>query len=245
MSLNDITPHKTPRIILLIPAYNEAKSIVSTIEELYSDYPQYDIIIINDGSTDGTEEILREHGYPHLTLCSNLGIGGAVQTGYRYAAENSYDIAIQFDGDGQHDPAYIEDLIRPIIDCKADIAIGSRFIKRTGFQTTTMRRFGNRMIARIIRLCCGVKVTDSTSGFRAANRKAIELYARDYAYDYPEPEAIVTASLLGLRICDCPVDMKSRSEGKTSINFTRSFYYMIKVSIALFICRIRNRRKTK
>lgn len=243
MSLEDSSLQKTPNVILLIPAYNEEKSIVNTVEELCQDYPQYDFIIINDGSTDGTMEIIQQHGYPYLSLCSNLGIGGAIQTGYQYAAKHAYDIAVQFDGDGQHDPAYIDMLIRPLMMCKADISIGSRFIARTGFQTTVMRRLGNRIIAGIIHLCCGVTVTDSTSGFRAANRKAIELFARDYAHDYPEPEAIVTASLHGLRICDCAVRMKSRSNGKSSINFTRSLYYMIKVSIALFVCRIKNRRQ--
>ena len=241
-SNNETAPAK-PRIILLIPAYNEEKCIVSTVENLRKNYPQYDFIIINDGSTDTTEEIIREHCYPYLSLCTNLGIGGAMQTGYKYAAEHFYDIAIQFDGDGQHDPAYIEKLIEPIINGKADFSIGSRFIEKLGFQTTVMRRFGNRFIAAIIRLCCGVSVTDSTSGFRAANFKAIKLFAYDYAHDYPEPEAIVTASLNGLKVCDCAVQMNERSSGVSSINFTRSIYYMIKVSIALVLCRIRNRRQ--
>ena len=243
MSLIKNESIKAPRIILLIPAYNEESNIVDTVEELCLNYQQYDFIIINDGSKDNTERIIRDCGYPYLSLCTNLGIGGAMQAGYQYAMEHNYDIAIQFDGDGQHDAAYIETIIYPLIKGESDIVIGSRFIERLGFQTTAMRRFGNRFISGIIRLCCGVKITDSTSGFRAVNIKAINLFAQDYAHDYPEPEAIVTASLHGLRICECPVQMKSRKNGISSINFSRSIYYMIKVSIALLLCRIRNRRK--
>ena len=160
-----------------------------------------------------------------------------MQTGYRYADERGYEIAIQFDGDGQHDARYLRDLIAPIEAGTADIAIGSRFIKREDFQSTGLRRMGIGFLSGLIKLLCGIHVSDVTSGMRAVNRRFIEEYAKSYAQDYPEPEAIIAASVRGARIVEVPVEMRERQGGRSSINPLRSVYYMIKVSLALILAR--------
>lgn len=231
------------KILIIIPAYNEEQNIKQVIDNLTQNYPQYDYIVINDCSTDGTKEILERNGFNYISLPTNLGIGGGVQSGYIYAVENDYDIAIQIDGDGQHDPAYIEKLIQPIIDNEADITIGSRFIEKKGFQTSALRRAGINIIRFVIKICCGVTATDATSGFRASNREATKFFSLNYANDYPEPEAIVAATLNGFKIKEVAVEMREREGGVSSINAKRSIYYMIKVSLALLICRIGMKRK--
>lgn len=231
------------RILIIIPAYNESENIERVADDLINNYPQYDYLIINDCSTDGTEEIISRRGYNYISLPVNLGIGGGVQCGYLYAVREGYDIAVQLDGDGQHDPAYIGELIRPILEGKTNIAIGSRFIRREGFQTSFMRRFGINIIKFVIKLCCGISVTDTTSGFRASDKNATKYFSRHYANDYPEPEAIVEASLNGFKITEVPVVMRERGGGVSSISAKRSIYYMIKVSLALIICRMGIRKK--
>ena len=231
------------KVLIIIPAYNEEESIERVVTRLCEQYPQYDYLVVNDCSRDRTPEILRARGYAHLNLPVNLGIGGAVQSGYLYATQNGYDVAVQMDGDGQHDPAYLDALLAPIEAGEADMVIGSRFIKREGFQTSRMRRMGAGLLRAVIRLCCGVKSTDPTSGFRATNAALTAFYANEYAQDYPEPEAIVTAARNGFRICDVPVVMEERQGGVSSINMKKSLYYMIKVSLALILCRIRTKKK--
>lgn len=227
-----------PKVLVIIPAYNEEESIVSTVTKLNKDYPEADYLVVNDCSRDSTLSILRGRQMSYLSLPVNLGIGGAVQSGYKYALKNGYDIAIQLDGDGQHDSAYLKDLIEPICNDETDIAIGSRFIKKEGFQSSGIRRAGIRILNSCIRITTGLKITDCTSGFRAVNRKYIELYAKNYPVDYPEPEAIVYAKLNGARIKEVPVIMKERSGGTSSIRPIHSAYYMLKVSLAIFICRL-------
>ncbi len=231
------------KVLIIIPAYNESENIEKVVNNLIDNFPQYDYVVVNDCSTDNTEEILKRNGYNYISLPTNLGIGGGVQSGYIYAVQNDYDITIQIDGDGQHDPAYIEKLIQPIIDNEADITVGSRFIDKQGFQTSFLRRLGINIIRCVIKICCGVTATDTTSGFRAANKEATQFFSKNYAHDYPEPEAIVEASLNGFRFKDVAVVMKEREGGVSSINAKRSVYYMIKVSLALLICRIGTRRK--
>lgn len=226
------------KVILIIPAYNEAENIERVVDNIIENYPQYDYIVVNDGSKDETEEICMRKHYQFLDLPLNLGIGGAVQTGYRYALKNGYDIAIQLDGDGQHDVAYVEELIEPIRSGQADVVIGSRFIDKEGFQSTSTRRAGILLLSGLIRCVCFVKVKDVTSGFRAVNRRFIEIYAENYPNDYPEPEAIVAAVMHRGKIEEVPVVMKERMSGESSINFRKSVYYMIKVTLAILICRI-------
>jgi len=233
------------RVLIIIPAYNESENIEKVVDNLIENYPMYDYIIVNDCSTDNTEEIIKKRGYNYISLPVNLGIGGGVQSGYLYAVQNNYDIAIQMDGDGQHNPAYIEKLIAPILSGDADITIGSRFIDKKGFQTSALRRFGIKFISLVIRLCCGVTATDTTSGFRASNIEANKFFSINYAQDYPEPEAIVAAALNGFKIKDVAVEMNERIGGVSSINAKRSVYYMIKVSLALIICRIGTIKRRK
>ena len=226
------------KILIIIPAYNESENIAGLVNEISTKYPQYDYVVINDCSTDQTPNILSDMNANHLNLPVNLGIGGGVQTGYRYAMEHGYEIAVQIDGDGQHDPKYIKDVIAPIESGQADAAIGSRFIEKEGFQSTLSRRLGINLLSTLIRVLCGVRVRDVTSGMRAVNQKMIAEYANNYAQDYPEPEAILTAGIKKARVVEVPVQMRERRGGTSSINALRSIYYMIKVSIALVITRM-------
>ena len=228
------------RILIIIPAYNEAENILGVITELRQQIPNYDYLVINDGSTDATLSILRQAKIPHLNLGVNLGIGGVVQTGYIYALENDYDIAIQLDGDGQHDPAQIVSLLTPLINNEADLIIGSRFLDghTSAFRSTWLRRLGIRWISQLLFFCTGVRIHDATSGFRATNRSLIAFYARDYAQDYPEPEAILCAALAGFKLKEVPVQMRERQGGVSSINSLQPLYYMLKVSLAILLRRL-------
>lgn len=233
------------KILLIIPAYNEQENILSTISDIKANADFVDFVVINDCSTDATREILMRSGASYLDLPVNLGIGGGVQTGYRYAREKGYDIAIQFDGDGQHCAAYVQDLIAPIVAGEADFTIGSRFLRKEGFQSSGLRRMGINFLSSLIYFLCGTKIYDVTSGMRAVNRKMIGYFAENYAQDYPEPEAILAASMEGARIQEVPVQMRERTGGISSINALKPIYYMIKVSLALMISRVTYRRKMR
>ena len=226
------------KVLIIVPAYNEAEAISKLIDNLEKNYAQYDYVIINDGSKDQTKKLCREKGYHVLNLPINLGIGGAVQTGYIYASENNYDIAVQIDGDGQHNPKYIEAMIKKMEEENADIVIGSRFITREGFQSSALRRTGINLLSTLIKICTGKRINDVTSGYRIVNRRFIDIYADDYSRDYPEPEAIVTAVMWGGKIIETPVVMNERESGISSINVRISFYYMIKVTLAIIVRRI-------
>lgn len=226
------------RILIIIPAYNEAENIQKVIEAVRNSVPEMDYIVVNDCSVDDTEKICKQNRYQYISLPVNLGIGGGVQTGYLYALQNGYDIAIQLDGDGQHDPSYIHELIEPIINNEADIVIGSRFISKEGFQSSIPRRFGIKFLSFIIKIFCGAKIKDVTSGFRAVNRKFIKYYAENYAQDYPEPEAIIAAIMNSGRVKEISVMMSERNGGKSSISAWKSVYYMFKVSLAIALYRI-------
>ena len=226
------------RTLIIIPAFNEEENIEKVVENIIVNFPQYDYVIINDGSSDKTEEICRKKNYALLNLPINLGIGGAVQAGYRYAKEKDYDIAIQIDGDGQHDILFAQDMVQLIESNRADVVIGSRFLEKKGFQSSGTRRTGIRILSGLIKLCTGVKVNDVTSGFRAVNKKFIQIYSNDYSDDYPEPEAIVSAVMYGGRIKEIPVIMNERQGGKSSIKFWNSIYYMTKVTLAIIVRRI-------
>lgn len=226
------------RTLVIIPAYNEEESIEKVIKSIDGLYENVDYLVVNDCSRDGTKNILIDGGYRHVNLPINLGIGGGVQTGYRYATEHGYDIAIQMDGDGQHDPKYIPDLISPIACGEADMVVGSRFIEKQGFQTSFMRRVGINWIKYVIIMCCGTKMTDTTSGFRACSAKLTKYFSEEYASDYPEPEAIVAATIHGYKVKEVPVIMHERMGGKSSISGLKSAYYMIKVTLALLVYRL-------
>ena len=229
---------KQAKCLVIIPAYNEAGNIENVIDNLMTNFPQYDYVIVNDGSVDATKEICRRHRYQVLNLPVNMGIGGAVQTGYRYALENQYDMAVQIDGDGQHDVAFLEGMIGCMEDEKADCVIGSRFVNREGFQSSGMRRIGIQFLSILGFVLTGVRVRDITSGYRLVNRRFIQIFAQDYPADYPEPEALVIAAVHGGKIREFPVVMRERENGTSSITFKKSVYYMVKVTLAMLIRRL-------
>lgn len=225
--------------LIIIPAFNESENILNTVKVIEKDAPDFDYVVINDCSTDNTLEILKQNNINHIALPVNLGIGGAVQTGYKYALENSYDVAVQVDGDGQHDPKYLSALVDALEKNQADMVIGSRFINNEGFQSTFMRRVGIVYFTKLIHLLTGKTITDPTSGFRMCNQKVIALFAKDYPRDYPEPESIVALLKRNLKVLEVPVQMKERQGGVSSISASKSVYYMIKVSLAILIENLR------
>lgn len=233
---------KSPKVLLVIPAYNEEKNILATCEFVSHNSQKYDYIVINDGSTDRTEAILDENHIPHIELIENLGIGGAVQTGYKFAEINNYDIAIQFDGDGQHDIASIESLIAPILDGSANMVIGSRFVNKSlnNFRSSAMRRIGIKTISDVIKLKTRRRIFDTTSGFRAIDRQLISLFAKEYSSEYPEPISIVSALYAGYKISEVPAKMNPRENGKSSISKFKSIYYMINVVLQILTLRRKN-----
>ena len=225
--------------IIIIPAYNEQESIKKTVEDIIKNAPEFDYIVINDCSTDRTKEICETEKFNVVHLPVNLGIGGAVQTGYLYAARNGYDIAVQVDGDGQHDPKFLSKMAEFIEAEHADIVIGSRFINKEGFQSSGARRVGIKYFTMLIKLLTGAKITDPTSGLRMVNREIIEFFAEEYPKDYPEPESVVAILRRKKKVLELPVIMRERSGGVSSISMKKSVYYMIKVSLAILIERIR------
>lgn len=225
--------------LIIIPAYNESANIKDTVENIIKTVPDFDYVVINDQSKDNTLEILQKNHFNYVSLPVNLGIGGAVQTGYKYALENGYDAAVQVDADGQHDVSYLNDLVKKMENEQADMVIGSRFITNEGFQSTFMRRVGINYFTRMIKHLTGHTITDPTSGFRLADKKVIQLFAKSYPRDYPEPESIVFLLLKNLKVVEVPVKMKERQGGVSSIRMWSSAYYMIKVSLAILIESIR------
>lgn len=227
------------KILTIVPAYNEAGAIKKTLGYIRAVDMDLGIVVIDDCSTDRTAELARATGAAVVSLPINLGIGGAVQTGFRFAVENGYDVAIQVDGDGQHDPAFIPELIAPILEGSADVVVGSRFIRREGYQSRFMRRLGIRTFQHLNRLLIRQKITDSTSGFRAYNAAALEVLQDNYPVDYPEPEALVLLKKRGFRITEVPVIMRDRHAGVSSISGWKSAYYMIKVTLSILIESVR------
>ena len=233
------------KTLIIIPAYNEALNLPAVIEDLRNCCPESDIIGVNDCSCDNTASVFEKLHVPYLDLSVNLGIGGAVQAGYKYALKNDFDIAVQFDGDGQHKAEYIKALIEPIENNLADIVIGSRFIDRKGFQSSACRRLGIHFLSQLIKWFSGADIKDVTSGMRAVNSRMIALYADNYPQDYPEPDAILMGALQGAKIAEVPVQMRERVSGESSINAAKSIYYMFKVSLSLVISKITLKKRIK
>jgi glycosyltransferase involved in cell wall biosynthesis len=221
--------------LIIMPAYNESDSIEKTINEIIEQTDGFDYLVVNDCSRDQTEKILKEGKYQFLNLPINLGIGGAVQAGYLYALENGYDIAVQIDGDGQHDVRYLPMMAAELEKQNASMVIGSRFLDKEGFQSSRIRRIGISYFTGLIRLLTGVRITDPTSGMRMVNREVISIFAKNYPRDYPEPESVVHLLRRGKKITEVPVVMRERQGGVSSIQMKRSIYYMIKVTLAILI----------
>lgn len=227
------------RKLVIIPAYNEQGGIVKTVRDVKEHAPEFDYIIINDCSTDHTLDVCRENGFSVVNLPVNLGIGGGVQTGYVYGFRNGYDVAVQFDGDGQHNARYLNEMAEKLEKEHLDMVIGSRYIKKEGFQSTGLRRMGIKYFTWLIKLVTGKKIKDPTSGMRMVNREVMELYAKNYPKDYPEPESVVMILKKGKRVEEMPVQMNAREEGVSSISPKKSIYYMIKVSLAILMASLR------
>jgi glycosyltransferase involved in cell wall biosynthesis len=229
------------RRVAIVPAYNEEASIARVVGELLAYDPGLCVVVVDDGSTDHTTEVARASGAKVISLPFNLGIGGAVQTGFRYAWEQGFDVAVRADGDGQHDPAELDAILRPVLADEADVAVGSRFIGGDGYRSSRSRRTGIRLLAWIVSGLTRQRITDPTSGFQAANRLGIRLFAADYPHDYPEAEATVMVFKHRLRLQEVPVTMRARESGRSSITTIHSVYYMVKVVLAIFVALFRRK----
>ena len=240
---------KKQKVLLIIPAYNEEESILNVVNKIYNynkeNSTKYDIVVINDGSKDNTEKILCENNINHIKLINNLGIGGAVQTGYKYALENDYDIAVQFDGDGQHDIRYVRDVIKPITDNDANMVIGSRFIDKSTskFKSSKARQMGIKMISFFIKLVTSKKIYDTTSGFRAVDKELIKKFSNSYPVEYPEPVSTTEILKMGYKVKEVAVSMNERENGISSIRMWKNCYYMINVILYILVIGIRRYKK--
>jgi glycosyltransferase involved in cell wall biosynthesis len=224
--------------LAIVPALNEVEAIAGTVGEIRRAAPEFDVLVVDDGSTDGTAEAAEGAGASVLRLPFNLGIGGAMQTGYLYAQEQGYDVAVQVDADGQHDPRYVPKLLERLqADPSLNMVTGSRFLEAVpgGYRSSATRRAGIRMFSRVVSVVTRQRVTDPTSGFRMTDRRAIELFAGDYPHDYPEVEAILLMHAHRLRSCEVPVQMRPRTTGKSAISSSWATYYTLKVLLAVFV----------
>jgi glycosyltransferase involved in cell wall biosynthesis len=229
------------RRIAIVPAYNEERSIGRVLDELRAFDPGLEVVVVSDGSTDRTAEVATAGGAHVLRLPFNLGIGGAVQTAFRYAWEEGFELAVRVDGDGQHDASQLGAVVAPVVAGETDIAVGSRFLETGGYRSSAARRFGIRILAWVASTIARQRVTDPTSGFQALNRRAIALYAADLPHDYPEVEGLVMAIRHRVRLTEVPVTMREREHGRSSISALGSIYYMVKILLALFVGLFRRR----
>ena len=241
---------KKMKVILIIPAYNEEENILKTVKDIekYNKryHSSYDVIVINDGSVDKTSEICHKNKIPVIDLIHNLGIGGAVQTGYKYAYKNNYDVAVQFDGDGQHNVSYVKKIIEPIINNESDMVIGSRFIEKIDtFQSTKARRLGINIISKLIKLVTRKKILDTTSGFRAVNKDIIKEFQNSYPVEYPEPLTTTVLLKKNYRVKEVSVEMNEREGGVSSIRKWKTVYYMVNVILSIMIIGLRRYKKCR
>ena len=223
------------RRVAIVPAYNEERNLARLLAELRALDAGLEVVVISDGSTDRTAEVAAANGAHVVQLPFNLGIGGAVQTGFRFAWEGGYELAVRLDGDGQHDPAQLRAVVAPVAAGEVDLAIGSRFLATGGYRSSAARRVGIRVLARVVSWIAHQRLTDTTSGFQALNRRTIRLFAGDLPLDYPEVEGLVMAVRHKIRVTEVPVTMREREHGRSSISALGSVYYMIKVLLALFV----------
>lgn len=232
------------KTLIIIPAFNEAGNIEKVVADIIEHKKDCDILVINDCSTDNTSEVARKlENCMVVDLPVNLGIGGAVQTGFMYASENGYDYSVQFDGDGQHNAAEIDKILLPVQNGEADVVIGSRFLKKEpNFRSTFARRKGIFIFKIVNLILTGQKITDNTSGFRAYNKRATEFLSHNYPEDYPEPESVVLLGRNGFKISEVSVNMKERQNGRSSIAGLRIPYYMFKVLLSVIMTSLRKRK---
>jgi len=223
------------KILVIVPAYNEECCVESVIEDISCHFPSGDILVVNDGSGDMTSDIARNLEARVIDLPYNLGIGGAMQTGFLYALHEGYDAALQFDADGQHHADQIEKILKPFLSGSADLVVGSRFLSEGGFTSSVQRRIGSKILSFVVSAIVGIRITDTTSGFRVYGRKTLEFFSSNYPEDYPEVESFVLAHKKGLRIVEVPSEIGPRTGGKSSITFSQAGYYMVKVMLAILV----------
>jgi glycosyltransferase involved in cell wall biosynthesis len=223
------------KILVIIPVFNEEETLRGVIVGIRSFLSQADILVVNDGSTDSTGSIAREEGVLVLEHPYNMGIGATMQTGFLYALRKGYDIAIQVDGDGQHHPAFLPSLVQPLLEGQCNLAIGSRYLSEGGFKSTLPRKVGIKFFSFLVRIFTTKRITDPTSGFRAMDRKTLELFSEEYPSDYPEVEALISAYSKGLHFQEIPVTMRNRQGGASSIGILSALYYMAKVTLSISV----------
>lgn len=228
------------RVLIIIPAFNEEKNIGGVVADTRLKVPSADIVVIDDGSTDMTVASTLSAGAKVISLPVNIGIGGAMQTGFRYAYERGYTVAVQIDGDGQHDPSEVDRLITPIFEDKSDVVKGSRYLEDTNYKTPVVRRLGMILFARIASFVLGQKITDTTSGFWAVNRKVLKVLSGNYPTDFPDADSLIYLGLLGFRISETPVHMRERLSGTSTITFFKSLYYPYKLLLSIFTILLHN-----
>ena len=238
------------KVLVVIPAFNEEQALAPLLAEARDAVAKLsddaELLVVDDGSLDGTARVAREAGVRLLRLCRNLGIGGAVQSGLRVAAREGFDCAVQMDGDGQHPPDQLAGLLEPMREANPpDLVIGSRFLGTVTYRSTFVRRLGIVWLRLVLRLIAGSRVTDPTSGFRVYGRRALALFDETYPYDFPEPESIAIACAARLEARERPVAMRERQGGVSSIGPLSAVYYMIKVTIAVMLAYVRNRRRER
>ena len=223
------------RRLAIVPAYNEEGSVALVIDEIRAYDAGFEVVVVDDGSGDRTSEVAEEKGARVLTLPYNLGIGGSVQTAFRFARENDFELVVRLDGDGQHDAGHLPALLAPVLDGDADVAVGSRYLAEGGYRQSTGRNLGNRILAGAASLVTRQRVTDPSSGFQALNREAIELFANDYPHEFPEVEATVLVAKHRLRRVEVPAPMRERLAGSSSHGVLKSAYFLAKVLVALLV----------
>lgn len=221
-----------PRVLVIIPAHDEAESLPKTLAEVRAAAPMVDLLVVDDGSHDGTEQVARDAGVPVVRHPVNLGVGGALQTGFRYAVREGYDIGIQLDADGQHDPAYLDAIISPVAEGRCDVTIGSRYVTQSGYRAPLARRAGMMLFSGLVRLALGQRITDTTSGFRAYARPVMEVCQREFPADFPDAPLLIALARRGFRLLEVPVEMRERVAGQSFYTLGKSLYYPYKNLLA-------------
>jgi glycosyltransferase involved in cell wall biosynthesis len=220
------------RVLVVVPAMNEEESLPLTLDELARKAPGVDVLVIDDGSRDGTARVARERGVPVVSHAVNLGVGAALQTGFRWALVHGYDVAVQLDADGQHDPGFLAALVEPVLAGRCDVSIGSRYVSRSAYRAPAARRFGMLMFSAIVRLTVGLRITDTTSGFRAYDRAVMEVGQYDFPKDFPDAPLLIDLARRGFRLCEVPVEMRAREAGRSFYTLGKSLYYPYKNLLA-------------
>ena len=228
-----------PRVLVVIPAHNEEESLPATLAEVRAKAPGVDVLVVDDGSRDATPAVARAHGVAVVRHPVNLGVGGALQTGFRFAVLHGYDVAVQLDADGQHDPAYLMPLLAPVLEKRCDVAIGSRYVERSGYRAPLNRRLGMVFFSAVVRAAVGQRITDTTSGFRAYSRAVMEVCQYDFPKDFPDAPLLIALARQGFRLLEVPVVMRERQAGQSFYTLGKQLYYPYKNLLASLMAMLR------